>query len=94
LPEVEKAWKQSKNKDAQFFGINVDGRGDVDGSVKKFGLTFPNMVDNAGVSQDYGIRALPTMVVIDKEGIVRKIQIGYDSSAVRGLPKLLDLYTK
>ena len=40
--------------------------------------TFPALLDGTGeVGQQYGVRALPTVVVIDKRGKVRRLSVGY-----------------
>ncbi len=75
LPELQKLWTKA-GKDVQFLGINVDGEGNVPANVKSNRLTFPIMIDKADVSRNYGIRYLPTVVLIDKKGIVRSINVG------------------
>jgi peroxiredoxin len=94
LPELEKVWKSVKNKPVQILGINVDGEGDVAGNVRENGLTFPIMIDKSGVTQRWGIPGYPTLVVIDKKGIVREILVGYDPEIGTKLPKMLDRYSK
>jgi hypothetical protein len=35
---------------------------------------------HAQTTRSYGVVSLPTLVVIDKRGVVRDVSIGYDSS--------------
>lgn len=37
----------------------------------------------------YGVRALPTMFVIDKKGVIREVLVGYDPSRHKDVEKLL-----
>ena len=60
-------------------GMNVRERQrkEVPGFVQKSDYTFPIVYGDEKVCTDYGVRPLPHLVVIDKEGIVRYVHIGY-----------------
>lgn len=95
LPELERIWKKFQGKPVQFLGVNVDGRGDVPGNVRKNGLTFPVLVDRTGsVGSSYGVQGIPTLVVIDKQGIVRDVVVGYAPDLEKRLTALLDQYSR
>ena len=61
--------------------------------VKKYGLTFPVLLDiTQDVSLEYYVRAIPTTFFIDREGIIREIRIGPFSSVTeieRSLRKII-----
>lgn len=40
-------------------------------------------------AQTYGVSALPTLFVIDKKGVIREIEVGYDASKNKDLEKLI-----
>jgi hypothetical protein len=40
------------------------------------GYTFPVMLDEDNVAADYGVRAIPTNLVLDPEGEVAKTVVG------------------
>lgn len=42
---------------------------------KQFG--FHVLLDDGAVSAKYGVRALPTLVLVDKDGVVQWLQVGY-----------------
>jgi len=90
LPVLQTIWKQYEKKPVQILGINVDNRGDVRATVKEKGLTFPILIDTQRVSDDYGVQAIPTLVIIDKKGIVREIHVGFNPNMEKELPKTLD----
>ena len=44
-------------------------------------MRYGIVVDKDGeTSRSYGVMALPTMLIVDKKGIVRDVLIGYDPS--------------
>lgn len=95
LPELQKVWAKNSKKPVQFLGINIDGEGDVKANVKKNGLTFPIMIDaNSKVSRDYGVRGIPTLFVIDKNGKIVDQMVGYDPKMPEKLQKILNKIAK
>ena len=54
----------------------------------KFGMRYPLVLDTAGdTSRAHGVTALPTLVLVDKNGIVRDVFIGFDPSGEQMLEK-------
>lgn len=49
--------------------------------AERHGMTYPSLTDpNADTNKAYGIVGLPTVVVIDKKGVVRDVFVGYEPS--------------
>jgi len=47
--------------------------------IEKHQMKYPSVVDKDGdTSRDYGIAGLPTMVLVDKKGVVRDVFVGFD----------------
>jgi thiol-disulfide isomerase/thioredoxin len=62
-------------------GVSTEDARDVADFAQRTTLRYPIAVDKrAATSRSYGVLSLPTLVVIDKRGIVRDVAIGYDSS--------------
>ncbi len=50
---------------------------DVEALVKSEGIDYPVLLDESGdVSSAYGIRSIPTVVIINKDGIVAQHHVG------------------
>jgi peroxiredoxin len=64
----------------EFVGINSDGPGvspeEVLAHLKNHPAPYPIVIDDGEVSGRYNVVALPHMVVLDREGTVRKIFMG------------------
>jgi cytochrome c biogenesis protein CcmG/thiol:disulfide interchange protein DsbE len=57
-------------------GVNIEGaaaRRAVDDVVREAGLRYPTVIDEGEVRRLYGVEGLPHLVVIDREGVVRRV---------------------
>jgi thiol-disulfide isomerase/thioredoxin len=92
MPALVDVAKEYKDKGVLYFAVNL--REDAD-TVKKYlakeKLDIQVPLDKEGkVAQDYLVKGIPTMVVIDKEGIVRQVHVGYTPNLKAELKKILD----
>jgi thiol-disulfide isomerase/thioredoxin len=62
-------------------GVSTEDSQDVAFFAQRMSMRYPVGVDkHAETTRSYGVVSLPTLVVIDKRGVVRSVAIGYDSS--------------
>jgi len=62
-------------------GVSTEDAEDVATFAQRASLKYPVGVDkNSETTRTYGVMSLPTLVVIDKRGMIRDVSIGYDSS--------------
>jgi thiol-disulfide isomerase/thioredoxin len=62
-------------------GVSTEDAQDVALFAQRMDVRYAIAVDkHAQTTRSYGIVSLPTLVVIDKRGIVRDVAVGYDSS--------------
>ena len=81
--EVQKAWSiYEPSGDVVFLGVDyVDTEPDARVYMKKFGITFPNGPDLAtSISQYFRIKGVPETYFIDRDGVLRYVQVGPFSS--------------
>lgn len=79
LPDLEKFYKSNKNnKDFKLLTIDVgESKDAVEKFMKENKYNFEVLLDkNTEVSYNYTATALPTTVLIDKEGYIKKIIMG------------------
>ncbi len=59
-------------------GVNVDeGSPEMVGPfMRHFGITYPVLYDDGQAQSAYSIRALPTAVLIDRQGRIRRVHTG------------------
>jgi peroxiredoxin len=80
-------WQKYRDRGLAVFGVNAAERQDPEQMAKKFvaenGVTYPTLMDTEDeASGAYGIRALPTIAIIDKKGVLQYLQAGFNGEAV------------
>lgn len=83
MPDLDKLYINNKDNDFVVLAVNVaERRNTAKEFVDKGGYSFPILLDYDGeVAMTYRAMALPTTVMIDKEGIVRTVKYGAMSYA-------------
>jgi len=79
ISNLEELLQESKAEDLQIFAIALDyeQEKDVIDFVKERHLTFPVLLGNEKLKQDYKIPAYPTYYILNKEGVVSYRSVGY-----------------
>ncbi len=85
MPAIEALYQQYKDKDVVVIGVDIltseiikgYDENDVRQYVQQSGYSWTFVLDTTGeVTASYGVTLIPTSFFIDKEGIIRAIQIG------------------
>jgi peroxiredoxin len=64
-------------------GVSTEDAEDVALFAQRMALRYPVGVDrHAETTRTYGVMSLPTLVIIDKRGVVRDVDIGYDPAEI------------
>ena len=79
MPLLEGLYQKYKDLGVVFLGINVQAQSDKAFEfLQKVPVTFPILLDTEStVSQLYKIDAMPTTVIIDRDGNIRTLHRGY-----------------
>ncbi len=82
--DLEAAWKNLKDKDIVFLGIDIqDKEKDALGFLKEFNVTYPNGRDASGkISVDYGVWGIPETFFIDPQGRITYKHVGALGTAI------------
>jgi len=94
MPGLQELQDKFKERGLEVLSIN---QGDAPDLVREFigrkKYTFHVVLDRDGqVGSQYGIRAIPAMVLVDKDGLVRWLRVGYSEHETE-LQKLLEILT-
>jgi peroxiredoxin len=82
MPHIEKMHRELGGKGLKVLGVSAESAEIVAGAADKFHVTYTLASDESeGISQSYKVYALPTMVVIDRQGLVREVSVA-DPDAV------------
>jgi len=85
IPHLVSLHTEYHDKGLVVLGMNMD-RGDLDvirRFVKSMGIPYPILLTTEEVAHSYGVDALPTTVIIDKEGKIREKIVGFSSTITK-----------
>ncbi len=78
IPDFIELEKEYGDKAFSMIGVALVDKNAAKAFSDKMGINYPILIDDGNVSAAYGpIRSIPTTFVIDKEGKIAKVYIGY-----------------
>ncbi len=80
VPHLVTLYEKYKGKGLVALGISFD-RKDIDNLkafVEKYSVTYPILLGDMDVARAYGVRSIPSIFVLDKDGKVRLHRIGFN----------------
>jgi peroxiredoxin len=79
MPLLDRLHHRYEDTGFAVLGINVEGDSDsAQEIVDKTKVTFPILIDDGQkVSELYSLEAMPSTVVVDRDGVIRYIHLGY-----------------
>lgn len=85
FPELNKLAEKYKDSDFIILAVNVDKvKSNMDDFLSKMPLSSKNMVilvdSKASVVSSYNARAMPTSFIVDKEGVIRYMHLGFNEN--------------
>ena len=95
LPELVKVYQKYKGKDFEIVGVNLDNeKADVETFLKENPLPWTQLFEPGGIEKsrfatEYGIIALPTMILVDPQGKVLNRNLRSAAELDRQLDKTL-----
>lgn len=82
IPKLDALRAQYAAQGLNVLGVSTEDPQDVSQFVQNMGMHYGVAVDRHGLTtRGYGVVSLPTLVVIDKRGVVRDVAVGYNPSA-------------
>jgi thiol-disulfide isomerase/thioredoxin len=84
LPTIELLHRSLQAKGLVVYGVDDEAPEIASAYLQKFGYTLPSLVDSASTAaRAFFVNALPTTVLIDRDGKVRFYEAGAEAEAIR-----------
>lgn len=87
-PLLERTRRAYEGRGLRVVGVLYqDAQADAAAFAEQYGLGYPSVIDPDGrTAIDYGVIGIPASFLIDREGVIRALQIGpYTDAALRSL---------
>jgi peroxiredoxin len=80
FPFLERLYKRCGGKDVTFLGISQDNARATKEFADEYGATFPMLLDAEGypASNAYGLTNVPTSFLIDTDGSIKIVSMGFN----------------
>ena len=93
-PHIQKLHERfANNDDVVVLGVHFDDRGDPANYMAKHEYTFPVVLDGTEIVETYGIKQIPTFLVIDRSGTIVHKHIGFSQpSDVEALAEVVEAH--
>jgi len=89
FPFLERIHKAVNGSKLQFVGVSQDGAPATESFMKDQGMSFTTLLDTYDggyeVSNAYGIRSVPTVIVVEQDGQVSSVMEGFDKAGIAEL---------
>ena len=98
IPQIQKLVEKFAEQPVSFIGINQDAKGS-EKKVKKFvadkKMTFRQFLDPASkLGRQYKVAGIPCTFLLDKQGVVQDVRVGYKADLEEDLGKAIEKLLK
>jgi peroxiredoxin len=91
VPELIALHKQMQGRDFALIAVSMDeNRDKVKDFVDEQGIPYLVLIDDAGISSQYGVFSIPTSFIIDRNGKVISKHAGYGEGMIAGISKEIE----
>lgn len=91
MPQVNVLVERLRQRPAVVLGMNVsDGLKDARAVAAEHGARHATLLRAKRAMRDYGIDGLPTVVVLDKQGVVREYWMGHSPELAGDLLPIIE----
>ncbi len=93
LPYLQSIYEEVEGDDVVFIGISLDRPGSevqVERMLERFGISYLiGISEDPSIAMSYGARSIPTLIVVDPDGLIRHRKVGFSVSGMDTVKELL-----
>ena len=94
MPQVNAVSKWFKHEQVAVFGMNIRDTLDIATPViERLKLEYPQLKAKK-ISEQYKIQGFPTLVILDQQGIIRDVHVGYSQNLKDDVIRSVEVLTK
>lgn len=89
MPVLDDLYRRHRAQGLSVVGLSPEPEGQIRAHLTASPVDYTIARDTGGTMRAYGIRGIPTLVVIGRSGDVREVMVGADGSSMRRLDGLV-----
>jgi thiol-disulfide isomerase/thioredoxin len=90
MPTLDSLHRRHHDDGLTVLGVSSESRDDVQRFMTARPVEYTLALDAGGTTFRYGVRSIPTIVVVDRQGNVREIMRGVNGDRLRQLDQLVE----
>ena len=94
MPELDRLQAQFHEQGLTVLGVTQESEGDIRAHLAREPVGYTIARDVGHTMSDYGVRAIPMLVVIDRQGHVARVFTGVGSSEIADLSALVQMLVR
>jgi thiol-disulfide isomerase/thioredoxin len=89
MPLLDALYRRHRDRGLSVVGLSPEPERSIRDHLAARPVDYTIARDTGGTMRAYGIRGIPTLVVIGRDGAVREVMVGVDAPAMRRLDALV-----
>ena len=96
IPEFQRMFERFRGRGLEVVGVNMDaGAGEAAEYAKALKMGYTVLLDPENRTRTpFGVRGLPTTLLLDRSGAVRRTWVGYDREGAKGIERDVEALLK
>ncbi|MFO8182699.1 MAG: TlpA disulfide reductase family protein, partial [Candidatus Aegiribacteria sp.] len=90
MPEIQAIHETYPDDRVSVYGVNVWENGDPEEFMDENGFTYGLLLEGDDVAEDYRVTGIPTMYVVDRQGVIAFVEVGANPDIGRLLTSAVD----
>lgn len=89
MPALDRLYHRYAADGVIVFGVNVNDNRDPVQTMAELGVSYPLLVRGEAAAREFGVRGLPTIIVIGRDGKIRHVSSGWGPGAEGELERVI-----
>jgi thiol-disulfide isomerase/thioredoxin len=89
MPHLDAMYRRHRDQGLSVVGLSPEPERNIRAHISARPVDYTIARDTGGTMRAYGIRGIPTVVVLDRSGSVREVMVGVDAPAMQRLDGLV-----
>ncbi|HJL14861.1 MAG TPA: TlpA disulfide reductase family protein [Sandaracinaceae bacterium LLY-WYZ-13_1] len=89
MPVLDAMYRRHRDQGLSVVGMSPESEPRIRAHLAARPVDYTIARDTGGTVRAYGVRGIPTLVVLDRTGVVREVMVGVDAASMRRLDGLV-----